>query len=263
MPNLLKIAVITGLVSGLLVGGFNVLFTAPVMARAIVLEEERAAVEQGRQVVEDEAPLVPLWVQERIGLPVGNGIEGVIAGMIFAGGYALLRRAMPHWKPLALATAVGALGFWALALFPFIKYPLNPPGIGDPETLLFRQLFQTLFFVVSAGGVVGLLIAIRRVNAGASEKSTRLRLNGIVFLVYGLFALIIVFAFPGNPDPVPVPIDLLELFRTLTMIGKFMLWALLAAGVALALTWYGRSDSTNAANRATATSGQSPEKPTR
>ena len=62
----------------------------------------------------------------------------------------------------------------------------------------------------------------------------------MTLLAYAIFALVIVFAIPGNPDPVPVPIDLLELFRTLTMVGQFLQWALLAIGVGLALEWYAR-----------------------
>ena len=63
-----------------------------------------------------------------------------------------------------------------------------------------------------------------------------------------------VFAFPGNPDPVPVPIDLLELFRALTMAGQFLMWALLAAGVTLALLWRQRTESARNSAPAAATS---------
>ena len=59
-------------------------------------------------------------------------------------------------------------------------------------------------------------------------------------------ALVMVFAFPGNSDPVPVPIDLLELFRALTMVGHFLTWSLLAVGVALALMWHERSAGSSA-----------------
>ena len=63
----------------------------------------------------------------------------------------------------------------------------------------------------------------------------------VVLGVYAVLALVMVFVFPGNPDPVPVPIDLLELFPALTMAGQFLMWALLAAGVTVALWWHQRS----------------------
>ena len=241
MPRMLIIAVVMGLIAGLLVGGFHNLFTVPVMERAIALEEERAAAEAPATAAgAEEPPLVSLGVQ-RIGMTVGTAIVGAVLGLVFAGGYALLRRVVPQWQPLAVSVTVAALGFWCLSLFPFIKFPLNPPGVGDEGTLLFRQLFQTLFFVLSAAGVAGLLVAARRINLMTSDRSSRLQLYAGALLVYAVFALVIVFAIPGNPDPVPVPIDLLELFRTLTMIGQFLQWALLAVGVTLTLKWYQRS----------------------
>ena len=238
MPRMLVIVLLVGLVSGLLVGGFHNLFTVPVMERAIVLEEERSAAESGG-VVDDEGPLVSLGVQ-RVGMAIGTGIYGAIMGLLFAGGFSLLRRIVPSWQPVLVALAVGALGFWALSLFPFIRYPLNPPGVGDENTLTSRQLWQSVFMILSGVGVAGVLLAVRYVNTLQIPVTQRTQYIGLTLLAYGIFALIIVFAIPGNPDPVPVPIDLLELFRTLTMVGQFLQWALLAAGVGLALAWYQR-----------------------
>jgi predicted cobalt transporter CbtA len=234
------IAMVAGLISGLLVGGFHNLFTVPVMERAIVLEEEREAAETGLvDAGNDEEPLVSLGVQ-RVGLVVGTGLYGLVLGLLFSGGYSLLRRVAPGWPSLAVAVVIGVLGFWAISMLPFIKYPLNPPGVGEESTLIQRQGYQTLFMILSVVGVTGLLLALHRVSSMAVQAEQRKRLYVAVLLGYAAFVLILVFATPGNPDPVPVPIDLLELFRTLTMIGQFLLWAFLAAGVALALMWYQR-----------------------
>ena len=42
MPRILSIAVLAGLVAGVLVGGFHNLFTVPVIEQAIALEEAAA-----------------------------------------------------------------------------------------------------------------------------------------------------------------------------------------------------------------------------
>lgn len=240
MPRMLVIVLLVGAISGLLVGGFHNLFTVSVMERAIVLEEERSAAES-EGIVEDEDPLVSLGVQ-RVGIAIGTGIYGAILGLFFAGGYALMRRVVPRWQPLAIALAVGALGFWALSLFPFIRYPLNPPGVGEETSLTVRQGYQVLFMVLSVVGVAGLMLAWQRANSIVTAASQRLQFGGGLLLVYAVFAIVIVFAVPGNPDPVPVPVDLLELFRTLTMVGQFLQWALLGLGVGLVLTWYQRRE---------------------
>jgi MFS family permease len=242
MPKVLTIAVVAGLVAGLLVGGFHNLFTVPVIERAIALEEQQAAAEAkaAGTVLAEEKPLVSLGAQ-RVGMAVGTAILGIVLGLVFSGGYALLRRLAPQWPPIALALAVAALGFWSLSLFPFIKWPLNPPGVGEVSTLLFRQGFQGLFFFLSALGVVAFLLGLKRINGAVSSASQRVRLYGLALLGYGIFAAIIFLALPGNPDPVEVPLDLLELFRTLTMIGQFLLWVLLALGVGLTIMWYQRA----------------------
>ena len=244
MKRLLITSVIVGVIAGFLVGGFYNLFMVPVMERAIDLEEQRSAsVTPSDADAEDEGGAeVSLGVQ-RIGMVLGTAIYGAILGLFFSAGFVLLHRAAPGWPAVWVALTVGALGFWSLSLFPFIKYPLNPPGVGDEATLLSRQLGQALFMLLSAAAVGAGLYAVRRINGNpASMAARRIRL-GAMLAVYGALALVMVFAFPGNPDPVPVPIDLLELFRALTMSGQFLMWTLLAAGVALALLWRQRTES--------------------
>ena len=226
MPRVLPIAVLVGLVAGILVGGYHNLFTVPVIEQAIALEEATAAAAHpaGAPMVA-EPPLVSLGVQ-RIGMVVGTAVFGVVLGVVFAGGFALLRRVMPRWSPLVVALTVGALGFWALSLLPFLKYPVNPPGVGSQESLLFRQGFQFLFFVLSGLGAAGLVLA--------ASKTRRLV---AALAAYVVLVALLLLLFPGNPDPVSTPPDLLGRFRTLSIIGQLLQWALMAVGVALVLRW--------------------------
>ena len=239
MPRILILGLVAGLFAGLLVGGFHNLFTIPVIERAIEFEEARSALANPN--APDEDPLISLGAQ-RWGMAAGTGIYGAILGIVFAAGFTALRRVVPDWKPLAMAVTVAALGFWALSLFPFIRYPLNPPGVGESDSLTYRQGLQTMFMVLSVLGVGALLFGLRAINERVRDTSDRLRMYGGAALVYGIFLVVMYFAHPANPDPVPVPIDLLELFRTLTMVGQFLTWALMAAGVTAGLYWYQRRD---------------------
>ena len=96
--------------------------------------------------------------------------------------------------------------------------------------------------VLSVLGVGALLFGLRAVKERVQDAGDRLRLYGAAALAYGVFVVVMYFAHPANPDPVPVPIDLLELFRTLTMVGQFLIWALMAAGATAGLYWYQRRD---------------------
>ncbi len=239
MPRILILGLVFGLFAGLLVGGFHNLFTVPVIERAIDFEEARAAELEPNAA--DEEPLVSLGAQ-RWGMAAGTGIYGAILGIVFAAGVTVLRRVVPDWKPLAIALTAAALGFWALSLFPFIRYPLNPPGVGEGDTLTYRQGLQTMFMILSVLGVGVLLYGLREINERFKERVARIKVYALAGLAYVIFAVVMFFAHPANPDPVPVPIDMLELFRTLTMVGQFLTWLLMGLGATAGMYWYKRRD---------------------
>ncbi len=242
MYRIMLIAVVVGVVSGLVVGGFHNLFTVPVMERAITLEGERAAAEAPVAVaaVDEGGVEVSLGVQ-RIGMVLGVIVITAVYGLLFTGVYWLTQRIIPNWHPLAIALLVGALGFWTFSLFPFFKFPVNPPGVGDEATLLSRQFFQLLTILLSVGATIGVLLAMKVINAGATELSQRVPKYLGLAIGYVVFAVALLLVIPGNPDPIPVPVDLLGQFRTLTIIGHFLQWMLLGAGVGLVLIWKQRS----------------------
>ena len=235
MQQLILRAVLVGVVAGLIVGVFHNIFTVPVIERAITLEEERAAAElpPGTQV-EEEPPLVSLGAQ-RIGMAIGMGILGAVFGLVFAGAYGLLRLALPDSAPIALAIVTGLLGFWALSFLVSLKFPFVPPGVGAEDTLVFRQGFHLLFYVLSALGVAGVILAVNEIRGSAGSEATRLRLYALTAVAYGAFVLLIFWIIPGNPDEVPVPADLLLQFNHVSLLGHLLTWGLMAVGFAYLL----------------------------
>ncbi len=228
-------AVLVGIVAGLIVGGYHNVFTVPIIERAIVLEEERAAaaLPAGAQA-EEEPPLVSLGMQ-RVGMALGTAILGGVFGLLFAGTYGLLRWALPNKNAVAMALVAGLLGFWALSFLVSVKFPFVPPGVGEEGTLVFRQGFQLLFYIMSALGVAGVILALNEINSSVQSATVRQRLYGLAVLVYGAFLLLIFWLVPGNPDPVPVPADLFLQFNNISLIGHLLTWGLMAAGFAYLL----------------------------
>ena len=109
-----------------------------------------------------------------------------------------------------------------------------------------RQFFQVLTIVLSVAATIGVLLAAKAINSATTELSQRAPKYlglGIGYLAFVVALLLLV---PGNPDPIPVPMDLLEQFRTLTIIGHFLSWMLLGAGVGMVLIWKQRSISNGA-----------------
>lgn len=227
MKNKIGLFILVGIVSGLLVSGFHNIFTVPVIEDAIAIEEANAPPLAPGEVAEE--PLVSLGVQ-RIGMAVGLAIFGMVQALIFYGIWKLFAKLSPESKHTTLMGIIGLIGFLSIALIPFLKYPLNPPGSGEEDTLLFRQGFQTLAFLLSAGGAVGLVGGMLWLNRNGAPSANKSRNIALLVAGYAVVLLVIFFALPQNPDENNLPSGLLMNFRLLTLGGHLMLWALLVLG---------------------------------
>jgi len=211
--QILLAALAAGLLAGLVVGTYHYVATEPVIEHAIELEEAAHA------GVEQEMPVVSRDVQ-RAGLLVGWALYGVFVGLIFGVGYALVQ---PRFGTAGLARNVflAALAAgWLVGVFPFLKYPANPPGVGEPETITYRQTLFLLFWVLSVGGALVAAWA-RRLLQGRLGGA---RLAIAVGAVYAVYALLLYVLMPPNPDPVELPADLVQRFRLLSIVGIAAFW---------------------------------------
>ena len=264
MDRILPTALVMGAIVGLLVAGYMNIFNVPVMEWAIALEgceiDRDGCAEEVEQLAgEEPLPLRFLITLggQRIGMSVGLAVIGVLYGAIFAGLYHLVRRAAPGWGPWAWATAAGLLGFWGVSMYAQIKFPLNPPGIGEDSTLLARQGFQFLFIAASTVSVALVVYAAGRVNRSAGGGRRWLQYAGIG-LAYAVAALLLAYAIPSVRDSAPdwLPPELTIMFRSFTAIGHLLLWM----GIALASVGYRayRERGIHAYPQPTAAAGRSP-----
>lgn len=210
--TLLRTAIVAGLVAAVAVALFHQVVTEPVIDSAIALEEARMAADHGT----GEEPVVSRdW--QRIGLMLGVPLYGLAMGVLFCIGFYLLRRIAPPLEPARLGILLGLVGYWSLALGPFLKYPANPPGIGDPETIQARVFLDLAFkALLVAAAVLSLYLARERALPAWSLVAANLLFGAVLWLVM-----------PANTDPVEMPGDLVLQFRVLSLAGLTVLWALL------------------------------------
>ncbi len=242
MTRILPTALAMGVIVGLVVAAYMNIFNVPVMEWAIALEGcdiERAGCAEQLAFAEDEDPLPLAFATslggQRIGMSLGLAVIGILFGAIFTGFYHLTRNAAPGWNPWAWAAVAGLLGFWAISMYTQIKFPLNPPGIGDESSLLARQGFQFMFMAVSAISAALVIYGVGLVNRSAVGSGRWLRYAGIG-VAYAAVALLIAFALPSVRDATPdwLPPELTIMFRTFTAGGHFLLWM----GIAFATIGY-------------------------
>ena len=242
MTRILPTALLMGVIVGLLVAAFMNIFNVPVMEWAIGLEGcdiDRAGCAEQLANPEEEEPLPLAFLitlgGQRVGMSLGLAVIGILFGAVFAGLYYLARNATPGWSPWAWATVAGLLGFWGVSMYTQLKFPLNPPGIGDEGTLLARQGFQFLFMAVNTIAVALVIYGVGLVNRSSAGSGRWLRYGGIG-LAYAVVALLLAFALPSVRDAAPdwLPPELTIMFRTFTAAGHFLLWM----GIAYASVGY-------------------------
>ena len=211
----LKSALLAGLIAGAAAAGFHFFFTEPLIDRAIEIEEVLGQ-------AKGEAPKEPVVSRraQKAGLVLGFLLYGGVWGLLFGVILYLSRGWFPPWSDSRFGlTLVAALG-WSAAILPFLKYPANPPGVGDPETIGTRQL---LFLSVLALSVIGTFVFFRLLSLPRLRRNWIWPVGGYILYLLAVYLLL-----PGNPDAVDMPPDIVWKFRALSLTGLLLFWGVLA-----------------------------------
>jgi predicted cobalt transporter CbtA len=234
--NLLVRGLIVGLFAGLLAGTFAYVMGEPHIDAAIAIEEAGGAAHtHGEQpaaqapAAEEEKPLVSRNGQ-RFGLFLATSLYGVALGGIFAVGFALLRRRLRTPSDSYAALGLAAAGFVGIVLVPFLKYPPNPPAVGDPETITKRTVTYLLTLVIGLLAVWAGVAASRWARRFGDAPWIRLATGGAAFVVTVVAAYLILPAI--NEVPGSFPATLLWQFRFASLGTQAVLWTVLGFGYA-------------------------------
>jgi hypothetical protein len=131
-----------GILAGFLAFGFAKVFGEPQVDRAIAFEEQMDR-------AKGEAPepeLVSRRMQSTFGLLTAVTVYGAAVGGLFALANAVAYGRVNSLSPRAVALLLAGGSFLAIVLVPDLKYPPNPPSIGEPGTIGFRT--ETYFVMI-------------------------------------------------------------------------------------------------------------------
>jgi hypothetical protein len=218
--QLLWRGMLAGILAGLFAASFAFLAGEPSVDRAIAFETA-AAQTAGKS---EEPEIVSRAVQRGAGLLTAATVYGAGLGGLFALAFAFANGRVGALEPRAVAALLAVAGFAAVALIPGLKYPPNPPSIGDPETigartaLYFTMLFSSLLAMILACILKGVL-ARRLGGWGAGLVSACAFLAAVVAA-----ALVLP---PVNEVPDNFPADLLWRFRLASFGAQAVLWSVL------------------------------------
>src|SRR3954464_10440323 len=132
-----------GLLAGLLAGLFAFVTGEPLLDQAIGLEESAHQQAQAFATHEHEGDghtpadggEVFSRSTQKVGLFFATGLSGAFVGGLFGLAFAYLRGRLDSGSDWTRSLSLAAAIFIGAALIPFLKYPANPPTIGDPATI--------------------------------------------------------------------------------------------------------------------------------
>ncbi len=229
--TLLVRGMLVGIVAGLLSFGFLKVYGEPQIDRAIAfeaqLDQAKAAAEKakGMAMPAEQPELVSRPVQAGLGLFVAVMVYSAAFGGLFGLAFAFAQGRMPgDLDPQALAGLLALIGFVALYLVPNLKYPANPPSVGDPETIGIRT---ALYFGMIAISLAAMVLAISLKNS-FSARFGEWNANLAVAACYIVVVVAAGLLLPSiNEVPDEFPAVVLWKFRIASLGAQFIMWAAL------------------------------------
>ena len=214
------IVLVSGFVAGTIHGAVNLAIVEPYLDKAIGIENQ-ALFESG------EAEDTPqFWVEynayrdwQKSGQLLAGGILGMSIGALFGIVFAYSRNSLPKGHTVKKTFVLAAIMWLTIFLIPFLKYPANPPTVGDGDTVILRGILYLSFIAISGLTAVGFYKIFKRLK----DKKRIL-----AFIGYGAFISIIFLIMPENPDKINAPMELVNGFRAVAFLTSSVFWFTLA-----------------------------------
>lgn len=172
----------------------------------------------------EEADLVSRTIQSTVGLGTAVLVYGTAIGGLFSLAYAFALGRLGSLSARATAVTVAVLGFGTVYLVPFLKYPANPPAVGNPDTIGRRTGLFMLMIVIAVAAAIGAIIIAKALAPKLGGW------NAIVTAIAGYAVVVFVAAWlmpTINEVPAAFPATTLWSFRAASLQIQVVLWTVL------------------------------------
>ncbi len=160
--RLIARGLLAGAVGAVLAFLFGRVCAEPVIARAIAFEDGRTDALDAHGVHEHGAELFTRGVQANAGLGFGVLIFGLAMGALFSVLFCVVSWRATGVGPRALSALLAAGAFVAVYLVPFLKYPPNPPAVGQADTIGARTGWYLVMVLASVALAIAAVWLARR-----------------------------------------------------------------------------------------------------
>ena len=223
----IAIVLVSGFVAGTIHGAVNLAIVEPYLDKAIGIENQNL-------FASGEAEDTPqFWVEynsyrdwQKSGQLLAGGILGMSIGALFGIVFAYSRNSLPKGHTVKKTFVFAAIMWLVIFFIPFLKYPANPPTVGDADTVVLRQILYLLFIAISGFSAVGFFVLYKKLQ---NKK------KGFAFVGYAVFITAVFFMMPPSPDEVTATMDLVNGFRTMSVVAVSTFWV--AEAIILGALW--------------------------
>ena len=220
------IVLVSGFTAGIIHGAVNLAIVEPYLDQAISIENQNLF---ATGLAEDTPQF---WAEyssyrdwQKSGQVLASGILGMSIGALFGIVFAYSRNALPKGHTIKKTFVLAAIMWLTIFLIPFLKYPANPPTVGDADTVVLRGILYLSFIAISGFSAVG----FSRLYKKLENKKY------LAFVGYAVFITTVFFIMPPSPDEVTAPMDLVNGFRTMSVMAVTTFW--IAEAIILGLLW--------------------------
>ncbi|WKT57560.1 CbtA family protein [Candidatus Nitrosotenuis chungbukensis] len=222
----IAIILLSGCSAGVIHGLVNLALVEPYLDRAIGIENQHMFTSgEAKDTPQFWAEYYSYRAWQKGGQLLAGAMLGTAIGALFGIVFGYARNILPGNSFAKKALVLAAIMWITLYLIPFAKYPANPPTVGDPETILLRQMLYVSFIAISGFGALGFYLIFRRLRS--KRFVAVLGYAGFIGMVFALM--------PQNPDAVTAPTDLVNGFRAMSLVGVTAFW--LSVGLILGALW--------------------------
>ncbi len=218
---------IIGIVAGLLAFGWARLFGEPAVETAINFESAQdeakaaAAVAAGKPAPAEDPEIFTRAVQSGPGLLTGMVAVGAGLGCLFAVLFAFANGRMGRLGAAPTSLLLAVFGLLSVYVVPMLKYPANPPSVGEPDTIKYRTGLYFLMMAISIAATLGALRLRRALLPRHGSWNAALLALGVYLIVMAAVFVLL----PGiNEVPANFPAVTLWNFRLASLGIQTVLW---------------------------------------
>jgi len=225
--HFIGIVLLAGCFAGIIHGAANLAIVEPYLDEAIGIENQNLFASG------EEKDTPQFWVEysayrdwQKGGQVLAGAILGTSIGALFGIVFAYSRKILPGQHNVKKALVLAGIMWLTIYLIPFLKYPANPPTVGDPETVVLRATLYLAFIAISGFSVIGFY---------QLSKKFQERKKLVAVIGYAAFMTAMFVVMPPNPDEIAAPMELVNGFRVMSVVAVSVFW--LALGIILGLFW--------------------------